>query len=249
MANLEAERDSQQGFKNLSQNVYPGRVIIMGMSNTEKLIQVYAVMGRSANSRNRILELADDNGLAIVRTAPFDTSKVEDPSLIIYNAMRQTRAGSHSHIVSNGDQTDTVDDYFERFAPLFSDSLKDTLHEPDSEKTSRITGVLNSFRGYGQLSRIYASPALKNGSIRAHWDIKSFEPGFGYCFHTYKGDGKPLPAFNEDPYLVPLNGSAEEIAQTYWGILNRDNRVALVVKEIGFFNSSINFHIINRFPE
>ena len=39
----------------------------------------YWIMGRSANSRNRIFSLTDDG----IRTEAYDPSKVEDPSLII----------------------------------------------------------------------------------------------------------------------------------------------------------------------
>ena len=42
----------------------------------------YFIMGRSANSRNRVFEVQD----GLVRTTPYDASKVEDPSLIIYAA-------------------------------------------------------------------------------------------------------------------------------------------------------------------
>lgn len=41
----------------LFNNPYPGRTIIVGMSPSGKhFVQVYWIMGRSANSRNRIFE-------------------------------------------------------------------------------------------------------------------------------------------------------------------------------------------------
>ena len=58
-------------------------------------------MGRSENSQNRVFVLDED----VVRTEPHDPAKCADPSLIIYRAV--ARYG-HFHIVSNGDQTDTI---------------------------------------------------------------------------------------------------------------------------------------------
>jgi len=44
-------------FENLKINKYPGRGIIIGMSpDSRNMIQVYWIMGRSENSRNRVFE-------------------------------------------------------------------------------------------------------------------------------------------------------------------------------------------------
>ncbi len=40
--------------KHLRQNAYPGRGIVLGKSTSGDLVQVYWIMGRSANSRNRV---------------------------------------------------------------------------------------------------------------------------------------------------------------------------------------------------
>ena len=67
-------------------NSYVGRGIVIGTTeNGEKAAAAYFIMGRSENSRNRIF--TEKNGE--VRTEPFDVSKVKDPSLIIYNAVRK----------------------------------------------------------------------------------------------------------------------------------------------------------------
>ena len=64
-------------------NAYPGRGIIAGQSSDgTKAVIAYFIMGRSANSRNRVFTVKD----GAVFTEPFDASKVEDPSLIIYAA-------------------------------------------------------------------------------------------------------------------------------------------------------------------
>ena len=86
----------------LASKTYPGRGIVLGRSADGKsAVAAYFIMGRSANSRNRIF-VADGEG---IRTQAFDESKMEDPSLIIYAPVRVL--GSKT-IVSNGDQTDTI---------------------------------------------------------------------------------------------------------------------------------------------
>merc|ERR1719271_2378221 len=82
---------------------YPGRVVCLGKKEDGTLVQVYSIMGRSANSRNRIF--AVQAGTGQVYTEAADASKVEDPSLIIYNALIEHHK---SYIVTNGDQTDTI---------------------------------------------------------------------------------------------------------------------------------------------
>lgn len=103
--------NAEVSLNNLKNNTYPGRGIVLGKSSDGScLLQVYWIMGRSENSRNRIFVRENDT----IKTVPFDESKVEDPSLIIYNAIRTvTVNGIVYHVVSNGDQTDTIVDYLE----------------------------------------------------------------------------------------------------------------------------------------
>ena len=70
----------------IKDNAYVGRGIVVGKTpDGKKACAAYFIMGRSSNSRNRIF--TKKNGE--VFTEPFDASKVEDPSLIIYAAVRQ----------------------------------------------------------------------------------------------------------------------------------------------------------------
>ena len=69
----------------LAGNTYPGRGIVIGKSvDGKKAAFAYFITGRSANSRNRIFTEHGDE----LRTEPFDESKVEDPSLIIYSPVK-----------------------------------------------------------------------------------------------------------------------------------------------------------------
>ena len=237
-ANLEA----------LRKNPYPGRGIIMGLNNSgEHAVQVYWVMGRSDNSRNRLLVREEES----VKTVPFDASKVKDPSLIIYNAIRVI---GDKHVVSNGDQTDTVVETIQK-GGSFEDALLTRTFEPDKpNNTSRISGMIALKPLRFNLSRIAVdqeSPSVKEDPTPRHdffSPVKGLEVrnGIGVCVHTYKGDGNPLPTFYDEPYPVPLVGKIDDIANLYWDVLSNENKVAMVVKTIDLLTGQTNFRIKNK---
>ena len=251
----------------LAANPYPGRGIVLGLSEDgDKAVQAYWVMGRSENSRNRIL--VRENGT--VRTEAFDSSKVEDPSLIIYNAMRTAQFpswGADVHVVSNGDQTDTVRAKIGGLSRpkgprgMFEDFVGALLtreFEPDAPNfTPRITGMIaladtDSIYGYSIICRNPVTEEPEYAFSRGRLD--SIPAGAGICFHTYEEDGDPLPAFKGSPYAVPVGATAEETAESLWEELNPDNRVSLVVKTIGLAGREApqrnygltDVHIINK---
>ena len=86
----------------LKKNRYPGRGIIFGRTPSGRLAAAYFIMGRSANSRNRIFSVKEPGSLY---TQAFDPEKVEDPSLILYRAAARF---PQRLIITNGDQTDTI---------------------------------------------------------------------------------------------------------------------------------------------
>ena len=99
-------RDSLE--RELKENSYPGRGIVIGRSEDGKnAVAAYFIMGRSVNSRNRIF-VEDGEG---IRTQAFDPSKLSDPSLIIYAPVRVM---GNKTIVTNGDQTDTIYELMDR---------------------------------------------------------------------------------------------------------------------------------------
>ena len=114
-------------------NRYPGRGIVVGESKDgTKAVIAYFIMGRSVNSRNRVF--VKKNGA--VFTEPFDISKLEDPSLIIYAAVR-----THDNhlVVTNGNQTDTICEGLMGGAS-FHEALKSRCFEPDAPNlTPRIS--------------------------------------------------------------------------------------------------------------
>lgn len=229
----------------LSGNPYPGRGIVIGPGESGKdLQQVYWIMGRSANSQNRVFETSPDKetGNELVRTAPYDESKVEDSSLTIYNAMRSKHLVSNGHIVTNGHQTDSIVK-----SNNFFTTLKGWDYEPDAPNfTPRISAINVGQYAFG-ISIIRKHPSLE----KAVWtnivgSTRDMPDGVGLGLHTYLGDSDPLPSFDIDPYPLPLGETAEETAQNYWEKLNDDNKVAIVVKSIDVASGGIEHHIINR---
>ena len=111
----------------LSGCAYPGRGIVIGKSEDgTKAVTAYFIMGRSANSRNRVF-VEDGEG---IRTQAFDESKLEDPSLIIYAPVRVL---NNSTIVTNGDQTDTIYDLM-KAGKTFEQSLSCLLYTSPSPR-------------------------------------------------------------------------------------------------------------------
>lgn len=219
-----------------SGNPYPGRGIVAGVDETGKnLVQVYWIMGRSENSRNRVFKQGE-NGR--VYTEAADPAKIKDGSLIFYDAMLETsRNGKPLAAVSNGVQTEAV-----MGGPSFMDALLSYRYEPDKPNyTPRITGCsywLGRLRTDDVTleSRVLLSSIRKSqGSLACERHFHSYEnvpPGIGYCLTTYRGDGDPLPPYDGEPYALMLRGSIEDIAHTYERALNADNFVSLVAKFI-----------------
>ncbi len=224
--------------KHIVQNIYPGRGIVIGKNEQAAWIVIYWIMGRSANSRNRVF--IHENG--ILKTAAADESLVEDPSLIIYNAMQDT---GDKIVVTNGNHTDTICHGIQQ-GKTFASSLETEKHEPDAPNfTPRISGCLDLGESAINLSIISKSDFSENNSAQHFYRYVELSDGFAYGITTYQGDGNPLPAFKGDPLLLPIEGDVKQVAQKYWQALNSDNRVALAVREIGKAGKD-QIEIINR---
>jgi Archaeal IMP cyclohydrolase len=226
----------------LAKNQYPGRGIVTGLSpDGQNYIQIYWIMGRSQNSRNRVF--INDNGF--IRTKAYDESKVGDPSLIIYYPVKFF---NNVHIVSNGDQTDTIYQAVQS-GGTFEEALNTREFEPDAPNyTPRISGIID----FNNPAHIYRLSILKSAaqnpqySIRNYFNYTQGIPGIGHCIHTYCGDGNPLPSFEGEPYPVVLWNQIEQTAQYYWDILNQENRVSLLAKYIHTGTHEAQLRIINR---
>jgi hypothetical protein len=248
VADIQAE--AAANMQALGKNSYPGRGIVIGRTpDGRRLVQVYWIMGRSANSRNRVFVAEGDR----VRTQAWDEAKVEDPSRIIYNAVR---VHGSDHVVTNGDQTDTICEFLES-GRTFGEALATRTYEPDPPNyTPRISGIvrLGEARHPISLSILKADDAGSGGPgepgdpgcTRQLFHYERATPGIGRCIHTYAGDGSPLPPFAGEPYAVPLLDDAGELADLYWRALDEDNKVSLLVKSIDAESGASQVKVINK---
>ena len=225
----------------LSTNAYPGRGIVLGHSADGKsAIAAYFIMGRSENSRNRVFTVTEDG----IRTEAYDPSKMVDPSLIIYHPVRQV---GDQLVVTNGDQTDTIRDFLVQ-GKSFGQALHTREFEPDGPNyTPRISGILNP-DGSFKLSILKSADGDPSCCHRFFYTYDHPLAGEGRFFHTYMGDGNPLPSFVGEPERGVLDAaSAEELAEQMWAALNSDNKVSLFVRYIDLASGEYTQVIKNKF--
>ena len=236
------DRAEREFARRLQQNRYPGRGLVLGRSEDgDAWLQLYWIMGRSPNSRNRVF-VADG---ATLRTEPFDASAALDPSLILYDAMLELR---QLYLVSNGDQTRTLRDELGR-GGSFEGALSTREREPDAPNfTPRIAGMID-LRGPEPDFALSVLKANRGDSART--DRHAFRPappppGLGLGLTTYQGDGVPLPAFEGEPIWLPLAGLPEAVLARYWDALDAENRVSLALKRIPLRGGAGSLLIRNR---
>ncbi len=225
----------------LQGNTYPGRGIIIGKTQDGKnACAAYFIMGRSANSRNRVFEMKDD----VLFTKPFDESKVEDPSLIIYPAVRSFE---NKLIVTNGDQTDTIYDGL-KGGLTFDKALESREFEPDAPNfTPRISGMLE----FSENDFSYKMSILKSideiGSACARY-VFSYPAvsGLGHFIHTYNCDGNPIPTFSGEPERIVIDNSIDDFSKNVWNALDSDNKISLFVRFINLETGKNTDRIINK---
>ena len=226
----------------LKNNTYPGRGIVIGKSaDGAKAVTAYFIMGRSANSRNRVF-VTEGEG---IRTEAFDPSKMEDPSLIIYAPVRVL---DNKTIVTNGDQTDTIFDGLNK-GLTFEQSLRSREFEPDGPNyTPRISGVMQVTDGQFH----YAMSILKsnNGNPEAcnRYTFTYENPiaGEGHFIHTYARNEEPLPSFEGEPKLVDIPNEIDAFTDLVWTSLNEENKVSLFVRFIDIATGTYETRIINK---
>lgn len=204
---------------------YPGRIIAVGTGVNGEQVLCYAITGRSRNSRNRVLVLED----GMLRTKPYDALLVEDPSLIIYNAMREKDG---TVILTNGDQTDTIYE-----ALSLNEALMKRTYEPDEPNfTPRISAVHSP--------DCYKLSIIRKRGEDAERRVFSYRPENGsmHIIHTYMGNGKPLPSFEGLPVRLDVPETIEELSEELHRAIKEEYRISqyvrygekeLIVNELG----------------
>jgi len=206
----------------LKENDYPGRGIVMGFGANGERVQIYWIMGRSENSKNRIFVQNSDGSIS---TKAFDEKKLTDPSLIIYNPFKIAK---EAHIISNGDQTDTIAEFLNA-GKTFEDAIKTRTYEPDAPNyTPRISGIFYPNGSYA-LSILKASDKQNPRRESILIEKETGTSNTGEMLTTYECDGDPLQSFLGLPRLMPIKNTAQENLDFYWNMLNPKYRVSILV--------------------
>ena len=225
----------------LKGNSYVGRGIVLGKTpDGKKAVSAYFIMGRSANSRNRVFSLEEGT----LYTKPFDESKVEDPSLIIYAAVRKHE---NRLIVTNGDQTDTIYDGLVS-GKSFGEALTTREFEPDAPNfTPRISGMMT----FADKDVSYDMSILKSADAegtacnRYLFSYPSIA-GLGHFLHTYVCDGNPIPTFQGEPERMCMNDDIDGFTKGLWENLDEDNKISLYVRYTDLETGEVTERLLNK---
>lgn len=222
-------------------NSYVGRGIVVGKTEDgKKACAAYFIMGRSNNSRNRVFTLREGD----LYTEPFDASKVEDPSLIIYAAVRKFE---NNLIVTNGDQTDTIYDGLAE-GKSFSQALESREFEPDFPNlTPRISAMLTfDEKDFTYQMSILKSADEKGSACNRYTFSYPALAGLGHFIHTYVCDGNPIPTFQGEPERVSIPNDIDAFTNSLWMALDADNKISLYVKYIDLATGEVEERLINK---
>ena len=222
-------------------NSYVGRGIVIGKSaDGKKACAAYFIMGRSANSRNRIFTEKDGE----VFTEPYDASKVQDPSLIIYAAIRSYE---NNLIVTNGNQTDTIHDGLAA-GLTFSKALESREFEPDAPNyTPRISGMLSFAEGdFSYELNILKSIDAEGTDCARYTFSYPAKAGLGHFLHTYVCDGNPIPTFQGEPERVAIPDCIDTFTEKLWNALDEDNKISLYVRYIDLETGETENRLVNK---
>ena len=223
-------------------NRYPGRGIVVGKScDGTKAVIAYFIMGRSDNSRNRVFVERD----GAIYTEPFDVSKLEDPSLIIYAAVREYK---NHLIVTNGDQTDTIYDGLAD-GKSFYEALESRCFEPDAPNFTPRISAEAVFDGEGsfsyRMSILKSADAEGNACNRFGYDYAP-AAGLGHFIHTYEHDGNPLPTFQGEPERVVIPDDIDAFTGEIWNALDAENKISLYVRYTDLASGESESRLVNK---
>ena len=227
----------------LSGNEYPGRGICIGVTPDGKQALIgYFIMGRSANSRNRVFAPIEGG----IETRAADPAKLEDPHLIIYNPVLTL---GNEHIVTNGDQTNTIYDAIQQGGSFESGLRTRTFEDDGPNWTPRISGIVNAHSGAYKLSILKSADGNGDSVQRYFFEYGQPVAGEGHFISTYKCNGSPIPSFEGEPLRVAMPDSVTAFAQMLWASLNEDNKVSLFVRCIDLESGRAGDILYNKYSE
>lgn len=204
----------------LNENSYVGRGIIAGLtSDGSSIFLGYMLSGRSENSKNRVL-VKKNNELI---TSVFDESKVQDPSLIIYTALKRL---NNLLILTNGDQTDTIYEKLSNGIP-FEQSLDKREYEPDAPIFTPRISLLVDFDANNYKMSILLNGNVETGVCDRHFFSYTFDKGRGHFIHTYNTKADKLDVFNTLPETIEIEDDFENFSNKIWDNMNPQNKIAL----------------------
>ena len=223
-------------------NSYVGRGIIAGKSEDgKKAVTAYFIMGRSENSRNRVFV---ENGEELM-TKPFDPSKVEDPSLVIYSAIRTI---DNKLIVTNGDQTDTIYEFL-KDGRSFTEALETKYGIVKVQDVTKyaISAMFTFDEGDFKYDMSILKSADAEGSACNRYTY-TYSPisGLGHFIHTYVCDGNPVPTFQGEPERVAIPNCIDKFAEDIWTNLDENNKISLYVRYIDLATGEVENRLINK---
>jgi len=201
---------------------YPGRNITVGRMDDGAIFFCYGIMGRSANSKNRIF-VKEDN---VVKTKAFDESLLQDPSLIIYNAVIPIKNG---FIVTNGDQSDTINNYLKSNKTL-EDALQTRAYENDEPNyTPRISALITFDENDLERLKLSILKRGMGGARRYFFNYEKIEKNTAFVITTYSENSTPLKPFIGEPVEVeiPKITDINKLTNEIFKAQNDDNKISL----------------------
>ena len=203
--------------KELGATTYPGRGIVIGRSKDgKKAVTAYFIMGRSANSRNRVfVEVRVLGNKTIVTNG--------DQTDTIYELMDKQQTFEQALRTRE----------FEPDAPNYTPRISGIMHI-DKGEFNYAMSILKSNNG---------NPDACNRYTFAYSNPVA---GEGHFIHTYMGDGNPLPSFEGEPTWVDIDGDIDTFTKMVWENLNEDNKVSLFVRFIDIETGNYESRIVNK---
>lgn len=224
---------------------YLGRIVGVGLSENGNPALIYAVTGRSSDSKKRVGNIIDDGFLKRVHINPLDKATAEQKKkahIFFYDAIwtiPDIANGKPYGVVGNGVHTNTIANR-SCASPFKPNSLIDALeyfgHEPDSLRTPRIAGELTIPYKLNKGANIkYIKGTLgiiteyNTGTFRLE-DVLS--PGKFVTLSTYSGENDDKPAApifdlcDEIIEKLSLSGTdAKDLAGSFYNKLDEKYRV------------------------